>query len=124
MSSATRCPFWYLWLGIIIATSCGGGAADMPRLAAEVEITPMVVTVLNKDQQDWTNVTVMINNKYFCPDRPKIAKDANEEISLGSCSSSRGERFQPRLTAAVLVTVEATLAREGVRAIAGFSPSR
>jgi hypothetical protein len=112
-------------VAIVIAIGLDGRSqsSETRHLAASVSQTALVLDLKNEDHQDWNNVRAMVNDKFFCP-ATSIEAAHEASISLATCTSLDGERFQPAAMAVVHVFVRAVLATDGGEATAAFAISR
>lgn len=102
---------------VLSASIACAPAAD--KLKVSVRHSFLVIEVQNEEDQGLKDVSVMVNEKYFCP-KAEMQTAERKDFNLISCASLDGERFNPIATVAVNVYVSATLARDLKKVGNGF----
>lgn len=105
---------------VLVVQSTAPRRPAQKDLAASVGRSRFVVQVTNKDHQDWRNVRVRINDKFFCKAVDMLEPSKTADVPLSSCTSGRGERYNTATMAPVGIVVTAILADDTGEAIAGF----
>lgn len=114
---------------LLFGIAFGGCTFDSPqapqeKLQVSVRGSALIIQVTNDESQDLRDVSVMVNEKYFCEKAPMLGRHENRDFVLAGCASLGGERFNPVTMAPVNVYVSAFLDRDQKKAGNGFQFNR